>query len=213
MLLQNLFNQLIHTSASSVTPETELAYLALVPSKDEAELKKPEMIIIDDHDDDEETPMVVSPVETEAKSPSVLGKRRGDHLDGDALELEPASMAVDLQAAKSPRGEEGSKEDEAMVDGGARPSRPSPALSDRSSAKRKGTTNAFDLSIDLPAKEAADGVVEIGEPSDIEMNTLAITAPPLPPRKPKKANLEKEVSSYMAFGSSPLFGTLPWRAC
>ncbi|KAK4698414.1 hypothetical protein P7C70_g7862, partial [Phenoliferia sp. Uapishka_3] len=36
LLLHGLFNQLNHSPTSAVTPETELAYLALVPSKEEA---------------------------------------------------------------------------------------------------------------------------------------------------------------------------------
>lgn len=184
LLLQALFNQLIHTSTSSVTPETELAYLALVPSKEETDAKISSGVsdFINPTTDDP----VTSPL---ARSPTVLGKRAIDALDdvgtsqseaGQPVESIDDAMAVDLQPDRNRR---------------------SPTLVEGVSPKMpRGDDLSAAGAEEFSATEGADGVIEIGlSPVDIEMTPPP--PPPLPARPTaKKPDLEKEVSSYMAFG-------------
>ncbi|SCV68286.1 BQ2448_407 [Microbotryum intermedium] len=113
-LLQTLFNQLIHSTSTSITPETELAYLALVPSKDEAQVltaatatanqitettTKDDLIILEDPARSSGSPIATTsmlpPTNEDAgvRSPSssILGKRRNSHLDTNV----EATLALD----------------------------------------------------------------------------------------------------------------------
>lgn len=215
--LQMLFNQLIHTPNTSVTPETELAYLALVPSKEEdkeAEAKAnttttelplakanyplDEPITVDTGSDIIIDPVLLDGSLDKPKSPSVLGKRGSGHLDTTA-ELTLDGMAID------------SSDDSSNTS--ILPSliaSPSSSFTDERerSVKRRGTTPLIG-SDDLITRESGDGTMEIGSLMDIEMHpvvsestsnfTIAPLPPPLPPR-PVQSTLEQEVSSYMAFG-------------
>lgn len=218
-MLQGLFNQLIHAPTTAITPETELAYLALVPSKEEVDATASktdadEIMTIDKSPTAMDvSPSAESPASTttsdEAKSPSVLGKRTSEHLDGDLAQddIDVDKMVIDPEL-KSPLGDR----DMNRKDGTPPPVAAS--LPRRASSAHGVTTGAplspsiaENASPDLLVKEAADGVVEIGSP-DVEM--AAPGPPPLPPRLPKgkgkepeKMELEKQVSSYMAFGASP----------
>lgn len=205
ILLQSLYNSLIHSSDVAVTPETELAYLALVPSKEE-EAKAPiETIVIDD-DEDEDQALTLTKLSGPV-SPSVLGKRGSDHLDTDGMDIE--AMAIDSDSSKSPAGDVDSMAVE------ARRRSPSALLpgDDRPLIKQRTSESVISSSLDdlpplidadLPTRDGEGGVVEIGVPSDIEMATMITTGPPpLPPRKPMKSrvsDLGTEVSNYMTFG-------------
>ncbi|KAL8284166.1 hypothetical protein RQP46_004915 [Phenoliferia psychrophenolica] len=226
-LLQGLFNQLIHAPTSAVTPETELAYLALVPSKEEPAAAEPQVddaIVVDEIVVDPEpaapstsamdaspAPEVGSPASTtsdEAKSPSVLGKRTSEHLDGTSSDSDVDGMVIDSQptapAVRAPLGDRDTNRNEITPP-------PSKSTEPRRSTSVHGHTAgapSFDenLATSLSAKEAPDGVVEIGSP-DVEM--AAPGPPPLPLRLPKgkekgkepeKTELEKQVSAYMSFG-------------
>lgn len=92
IMLQTLFRDLTHSNLSAVTPETELAYLALVPGKEEdfggTELTRGDSTsnprAPDDADDDL---IIIDPLEKESavqtKSPSILGKRTTDEKEDE----------------------------------------------------------------------------------------------------------------------------------
>ncbi|GAA5923833.1 ubiquitin-specific protease UBP2 [Sporobolomyces koalae] len=98
ILLRALFEQLSQSQEKAVTPETELAYLALVPGKEEFEAerdrKAKEAARTNREDDDI---IIVDPSEPDSqtlarsKSPSVLGKRRTE----DKEEEEEVPMLLD----------------------------------------------------------------------------------------------------------------------
>lgn len=203
ILLQGLFSQLIHSHTSAVTPETELAYLALVPSKEEPAPKvESAAIIVDAHPPAMDVSSAESPALSSSerdKSPaSVLGKRTSEHLDGDStlaeIDLDP--MVIDSQqSTRSPLGERDPNKADVT----------SPSVNKPSIGRPRAGTGTLpfdaDLATSLSTKEAPDGVMEIGLP-DVEMTA----APPLPPRVPKgkekdTSELEKEVSTYMSFGA------------
>ncbi|GAA5867533.1 hypothetical protein JCM1840_002542 [Sporobolomyces johnsonii] len=217
-LLQALFYKLIHAPVSAVTPETELAYLALVPSREEAEafaakkaekgekpaeLPSPDLIILDGPD----LPAPTASPE-EQKSPSILGKRKNSDANIDP-------MLIDTPVASAPRSALGEKDlnrtaDTDMADA---PSPTSPHFigsSDERSIKRgRSVEHAQAQAEDLTATEAPDGVVEIAPVAST--STLSepakVEPPPLPPRRPeperaqtKDEQMELQVSNYMAFG-------------
>ncbi|KAM0756546.1 cysteine proteinase [Meredithblackwellia eburnea MCA 4105] len=186
VLLQGLFNQLIHSATTAVTPETELAYLALVPSKEESLLSmdaEPTLM-----DVSPAPPSPANPLEMGSKSPTVLGKRTSEHLDdSNSGDLNLESMQIDSQLAKSP-----------LVDNDSNRMEPSPPRQTRSRAGTEAPAFDENSANPLSAKEGPDGVVEIGGP-DVEM-TQSLPPPPLPPRKTEKPDLEKQVSTYMSFG-------------
>ncbi|SCZ90100.1 BZ3500_MvSof-1268-A1-R1_Chr1-3g01776 [Microbotryum saponariae] len=116
VLLQTLFNQLIHSPSTSITPETELAYLALVPSKDEAEVltttsPADDLVILNDPARTSGSPIATTSMlpptsdDSDLKSPSssILGKRRNSHLDSDikgSLALD--QVRIESSQAQSP---------------------------------------------------------------------------------------------------------------
>lgn len=207
VLLQALYNQLIHAPTTSVTPVTELAYLALVPSKEENDLAKPPSLIVTDDE-----VIIIEPSPTEAKSPSVLGKRRSDHLDETvALEGPVAKSKSQSPAAASI---EPLDEDTRMQTGSPEPHEMERA---RQTRRRAGTTDSLspllgassNETLPMTTQETMDGVVEISAPVDVEMDVIVSTppsvAPPLPPRRQpslvsKVSDLGEEVANYMAFG-------------
>jgi ubiquitin carboxyl-terminal hydrolase 25/28 len=203
ILLQSLFNSLIHSSDVAVTPETELAYLALVPSKEE-EAKAPiETIVIDD-DDDEDLHVTKLPTPV---SPSVLGKRGSEHLDTNGMHLEAMAIDSDLILdADSMVVDSRRRSPSALLAGDDRP-----VIKQRTSDSPSSSMPELADPEELTTKAAEDGVVEIGVPSDIEMATMAAGSstpfpvpPPLPPRGPrnrKTSDLGTEVSNYMTFGA------------
>ncbi|GAA6010202.1 hypothetical protein JCM10207_005664 [Rhodosporidiobolus poonsookiae] len=122
-LLQNLYTQLIHSPVSAVTPETELAYLALVPSKEEETFHRDQTAAQTSAPAPSSAPPALSTADASSaptqdvevlKSPSgasVLGKRK----NGAASATSPAStntvdlvedrlddMVIDSQSAASP---------------------------------------------------------------------------------------------------------------
>lgn len=167
--------------------------MALVPSKEETDAKISSGVsdFINPTTDDP----VTSPL---ARSPTVLGKRAIDALDdvgtsqseaGQPVESIDDAMAVDLQPDRNRR---------------------SPTLVEGVSPKMpRGDDLSAAGAEEFSATEGADGVIEIGlSPVDIEMTPPP--PPPLPARPTaKKPDLEKEVSSYMAFGKSK-FKTVRW---
>ncbi|ORY90173.1 hypothetical protein BCR35DRAFT_299734 [Leucosporidium creatinivorum] len=247
-LLQGLFNSLIHAPVAAVTPETELAYLALVPSKDEAELQqKPtapaptttaeeeedDLIIIDPPSNSNaisSSPVIVpSPASPSAsaeglKSPTVLGKRRNDQIDPSLqqpteTDLDLNSMVIDSQ----PPSTEPSPAEDIMVDDSAAPLSPVSNSSRKLSISKTGEDGdrtvkrgrSLEANVssaigggDLVPTEMADGVVELRSPDEVQLPRIPSpeeekkVPPPLPPRPAtsKEAELEKQVSSYMAFG-------------
>lgn len=124
-----------------------MAYLALVPSKDEADLQKPAPAppaATEDEDDDliiidpptstsnaiSSSPVIVpSPLSPSAsadglKSPTVLGKRRNDQIDPS---LQPAETELDLNSMvidSQPPSTETSPAEDIMVDDSAAPLSP-----------------------------------------------------------------------------------------
>ncbi|GAA5954026.1 hypothetical protein JCM21900_005384 [Sporobolomyces salmonicolor] len=219
-LLQALFYQLIHAPVSAVTPETELAYLALVPSKEEAEafaakkaekgdkpgeLPSPDLITLDGP----ELPTPTASPE-EQKSPSILGKRKNSDANIDP-------MLIDKPVASAPRSALGEKDlnrtaDTDMADAAAASELPaSPHFlgsSDERSFKR-GRSVEHAQAEDLAATEAPDGVVEIAPVANPSTSSepIKVEPPPLPPRRPeperaqtKDEQMELQVSNYMAFG-------------
>ncbi|KAK4052873.1 ubiquitin-specific protease ubp2 [Microbotryomycetes sp. JL221] len=120
-LLQGLFKQLIHSPVTAVTPETELAYLALVPSKEEEQFKQTkeeptgatsepptagkgmQSTIKDSPKLSTSTAALASPpLPDGSRSPSILGKRRNDEVHQIELEsgadAEVQPMKVDHQS-------------------------------------------------------------------------------------------------------------------
>ena len=216
--MQTLYNQLIYSPTTSVTPITELAYLALVPSKEETDLIAKSQSQ-SQANGEASTSKTSAPSSEETKSPTVLGKRTIEHLDeGLGLTLEP--MMLD-SSGKSPLGNRDVNtidEDVTMIstDVSTSPSATSPREGENGRQTRRKATPSGSLlspvdlrSATMEAKEGMDGVVEIGHPSDVEMSLRVDVSsnpvpPPLPPRngKGKESNLELEVSNYMAFGES-----------
>lgn len=225
-LLQSLFSQLIHADTPAVTPETELAYLALVPSKEEEEVKKKKQK--EEEDDDDEVVIISSSVRPAPRSspppppPSttpegmssstVLGKRTSDQLE---TEIDPTLPEMNLpnQIARAPgRGRDGERsesEDWMMVTPShATPTPIAPSAEEDFIEFADSTQTEA-----LITKETLDGTVEIGISSDIEMSNAPPALPARPNGKGKEKelrfvmngpvnDLETQVSSYMAFGKS-----------
>ncbi|KPV77985.1 uncharacterized protein RHOBADRAFT_50509 [Rhodotorula graminis WP1] len=245
-LLQNLYQQLIHSSISAVTPETELAYLALVPSREEAEAatapaatatltEEPEPLVLADSDKPAEPS-----ASTGVRSPSssVLGKRKV----GEEGAASPPSMSgMQLDSQQSPLSSPplagsgaamaglslpttaGAAEDADMADALApaevelRRSKRGKSEEERSGAssvtERQGESpidgeTEEPMSLDLPA---AEGGPAQGPPPLPPRRTDAPSPEPQPelpmpplvnggPTDDKQKELERQVSSYMAFG-------------
>lgn len=159
------------------------------------------------------------------KSPSVLGKRRNDQIDPSLqpteTELDLNSMVIDSQ----PPSTETSPAEDIMVDDSTAPLSPASNSSRRLSTAGTGGEDgdrtvkrgrSLEASVssafgggDLVATEMADGVVELRSPDEVQLPTgptkeEKAKPPALPPRPmtSKQAELEKQVSSYMAFGES-----------
>ncbi|BGP12273.1 hypothetical protein JCM10213_000032 [Rhodosporidiobolus nylandii] len=205
-LLQSLYTQLIHSS-TSVTPETELAYLALVPSKEEEAFNAP----------DPAAPLPPPPASTtaetsrkvdemtlsspgsgaavmgeEVKSPggtSVLGKRKNG---AQQVQEGVDDMVIDSQPSASPLPSPAPAGDAEMADASA------------DSAAEEGRIAKRGRSLDPAAASEASSVTLAageGEGKDEEMQPPAL--PPRPreeEKKEDKVDMETQVSSYMAFG-------------
>ncbi|GAA6009632.1 ubiquitin-specific protease UBP2 [Rhodotorula paludigena] len=259
-LLQTLYEQLIHSPISAVTPETELAYLALVPSKEEADAAanasaSSPVVEKDKPLSDEPDAIVVEPGKTDAmsaaaasgaRSPSyILGKRKNGETDAvspaassntemqldsqsatGAAPLSSPSFAGSARMANLSLGESmlgsASGEDAEMAD----------AVTDdeRRSAKRgkseeqKGAEPVSRVS-SAAATSSSDTLVQRETQDDSQVDAMPVDVndaderepPPLPPRQAARApspelppglatgnekqkELERQVSTYMAFG-------------
>lgn len=201
VLLKTLFEQLIHAPVSAVTPETELAYLALVPSREEAEAAaepilagpssaEPDAIQTDSPASAASAPPpVASPAESSemVKSPSsVLGKRKNDDEEDEVMQTELQSPTL---------------------------SRSNQVLGERDMNRPTGSVVAADDSAQTPSDGAEDDAeqprIKRGrslENREQDPQPSQQAPPPLPPRPAlpapdtKRQELERQVSSYMSFG-------------
>ncbi|BGP36249.1 ubiquitin-specific protease ubp2 [Rhodotorula kratochvilovae] len=251
-LLQTLYQQLIHAPVSAVTPETELAYLALVPSKEEADAAAAAPAAAAQLTEEPEPLESAAPATAKpdiARSPtssSVLGKRKNGS-DGATTVEAPTSpaaasqMQLDSQAAPlsspslaaggarlaglslSPSADVG--EDAEMADGDAEGDARR-VKRGKSEEERSGASSATEVQRS-PASDAEEGVAAAEEEEAMSLDVPpeedegADAPPPLPPRrtplapspeppallgpeqggqKDKEKELERQVSTYMAFG-------------
>lgn len=202
ILLKTLFEQLIHAPISAVTPETELAYLALVPSREEVEAAaaatsappptcEPVTMKPESSSTSSASPAASS---DEVKSPSsVLGKRKvGDNED--------ESMQVDLLSPTANKSDRplGDRDLNRLADA------PSAAVSAfrAESGERTGEESDYPR---IKRGRSTDG--DKTEAPDMQLDKVASPAspPPLPPRPTpavpdEEKELERQVSTYMAFG-------------
>lgn len=227
-LLQGLFSNLISAPVTAVTPETELAYLALVPPKDEDTFQQRTAASATADANNKELPLEPAiestsaastvaidsayAVDDEMKSPSVLGKRRNDQLEDetDLISLDP--MVIESASPMSVPGPDSYVgANKASID---TPSSPSATRQNDRSTKRG-------RSVDDTAKDTSEELIDvdgIDVAQTTEKTSAAVTsalatqedepmplseAPPLPPRPSvdNKGDLEKQVSSYMSFGT------------
>ena len=222
--LQSLFRQLIVSKDRAVTPETELAYLALVPSKEDLAAESTE----DERSPAQRDSMVVdepTPVDASAttdvnmhegdspKSPTVLGKRSVDHLETEN---------VDVEMRTSPRPEQQQQQQQQQSAEPTSTSSPKRTQTEESESTTTTTTKAPSrrapqAHTEMRVEEASDGVTEIRPATDND-NAAAPPAPatappgdlprpdgppPLPPRpagRTRRQTLEHQVESYMSFG-------------
>jgi hypothetical protein len=257
-----LFSQLVHAETSAVTPETELAYLALVPSKHEiatVEDADDEVQIISSKKNDDDlmdmspistTPIVpVSPTapagseatvatitaiidEIQVKSPSILGKRTSDHLESEPMILDvKESSRSPLRARDNNIDDNDIIMDTPSILPTKLPLLPlsatsqTPTLGSATSAQRgihdDNLENRTPIQDRVEGQQEDDSSIEISKLDDDDVE-MTIAAPALPPRKrsivERRANsmsqkkgkgvskdLEKQVSSYMAFGEFSFF--------
>lgn len=201
ILLKTLFEQLIHAPVSAVTPETELAYLALVPSREEVEAAaaSPDASLLTNEpgaiNSDSQTASRASPAASSdtVKSPSsVLGKRKNGEPDDQAMQLDLLSPVA-------------SKADRPLGERDLNRSLDAPSAS-----------KTFNGTSEEPDPEDADNYPRIkrgrstdGDKAEVSLMQLDKAAspapPPLPPRptappQDKEKELERQVSTYMAFG-------------
>ncbi|GAA5846834.1 hypothetical protein JCM9279_004459 [Rhodotorula babjevae] len=252
-LLQNLYQQLIHAPISAVTPETELAYLALVPSREEAEAstapaatatltEEPEPLVVTGSDKPVDS-AASNGVRSPSSSASVLGKRKvgeegaasppsmsGMQLDSQQTPLSSPSLAsggaamASLSLPPASLSSAGPTEDADMVDARA----PDDGQVRRrkrgkSEEERSGASSVTEQQDELPGGAEADEPMLV-DPQASEGEAGQVP-PPLPPRRTdapspelqaeqvmpplvsaggpsgdKQKELERQVSSYMAFG-------------
>ncbi|GAA5861374.1 hypothetical protein JCM3774_000228 [Rhodotorula dairenensis] len=204
ILLKTLFEQLIHAPVSAVTPETELAYLALVPSREEVEAAaaaatsappltgEPETIKPDSSSTSGASPAASSDT---VKSPSsVLGKRK----NGDD---EEEFMQVDLLSSTPNKSERllGERDLNRVTDP------PSTVVPTTGAESGELAVEESDYPR-IKRGRSTDG--DKAEASSMKLDQVASPAPPppLPPRPTttaapdKEKELERQVSTYMAFG-------------
>ncbi|GAA5961224.1 hypothetical protein JCM3765_002875 [Sporobolomyces pararoseus] len=210
LLLQTLFSQLIHSPLSAVTPETELAYLALVPTKEEHEAEvtkeknqEPSVQGKAAKDDDDDL-IILEPSARESvntkdshtgsKSPSVLGKRKTEEKDEDVPMLidhsssstTPSSTLPQLSSPNEVAGSENVLDDDFEMTEAS----PLPSLSRSSSSTVFGVDerNAKrGRSVDqLPSHELAsiDSSSRLSPQAELATGceSSSAIAPPLPPR-------------------------------
>ncbi|KAK4055088.1 ubiquitin-specific protease ubp2 [Microbotryomycetes sp. JL201] len=207
-LLQGLFRQLIHSPVNAVTPETELAYLALVPSKEEnTGVTKQSNTTEKPADASKEpaaydfAPQATSGATKEPISPSILGKRRANpfdeaHEEQDAIavdeQIAPSEPALDHDILADVTDSETTSTTEQNADG-------------RSIKRGRSIDSVATKQTEIVTNEAADGVREIRALEDMAVD-VAPAPPPLPPRPTtadaasKERDLSAQVSNYMAFG-------------
>ena len=183
------------STAPAVRPTKDLAYLALVSSKDEEDEAQPvESVAQDDsHGHNAAVPLTAitsitdsasasqvdraskhadAEMDQQAKSPSVLGKRNSDHLLPDNAEPSDAS----------------------------RESIP-PTDVDEQMSLAKNLARSLASDNHMMAQEAPDGVVEILPANDERAGKISSQAPPLPPRPTPRKN-SALVNPNMMFGKS-----------
>ncbi|BGO98984.1 Ubiquitin carboxyl-terminal hydrolase 2 [Rhodotorula toruloides] len=205
-LLQNLYQQLIHAPVSAVTPETELAYLALVPSKEEADATTAttDAPIADKADlTDEPVAMAtedeakIATDENSGRSPSsVLGKRKnGDDLMAEDTQMHPLSPTLATTSRRTSILTISDEAGDAQMAESSQQQTPTPTGGDEDGHRIKR------------GKSVDRTVASDVEPMKVD------APPPLPPRpalpappteaktgKEKEKELERQFSTYMAFG-------------
>ncbi|GAA5916599.1 ubiquitin-specific protease UBP2, partial [Sporobolomyces salmoneus] len=225
LLLQTLFQNLIHSNVPAVSPETELAYLALVPSKEEENGIATEKKNTSTEDDDDliilepaENEKAQEPVKVDNKSTTVLGKRRTEEKEeGESTSIEQSTPS---DAASSTLQSSDSMVDRAPVatDAEMTVASPRPSLARASSSTLADNDERIakrGRSVDQLVSEDAT-LVDVSETSTEPSHTSPrpeseVVAPPvapaLPPRpapparqQTKDEKLEAQVSSYMAYG-------------
>ncbi|CAH7683133.1 ubiquitin carboxyl-terminal hydrolase, partial [Phakopsora pachyrhizi] len=194
--LQGLFYEMIHTPLSAVTPERELAFLALVLSKDES----PTVLPSNNQDSSastdatlvDERPSFIGPAyNTATSSPptvvpssTVLGKRKSESISSDdgnhALKssTEPKTELADVkkQAALEGEAEHGMIDDEDVK-------------------------MAIDSKPTLAENRVEDSQPEVLKSMVIDLTEEPTGPPPLPPRPAKNRSLAvTDSGSHMMFG-------------
>ncbi|GAA6047543.1 hypothetical protein JCM3770_005799 [Rhodotorula araucariae] len=258
-LLQTLYRQLIHAPVSAVTPETELAYLALVPSKEEADAAIAAAAVAPtvQRMTEEPEPLdsgAASEMPDAARSPtsssmSVLGKRKNGsdgvtagegagemQVDTQAPALAPlsspsvaaggtrlAGLSLSLSSPAEGAGAEAS-EDAEMADGEADEA-VRRAKRGKSEEGRSGASSATEVQRSPAPPEVRAGDDDEAMPVEAAFDAETEAAPDAPPRLPrrrtplapspeppavlgaenggkkeKEQELERQVSTYMAFG-------------
>jgi hypothetical protein len=221
LLLQALFKQLTDSRMPAVTPETELAYLALVPSKEEHEAQA--ATEENSHQQaqtgaaDEDDLIIFEPNEGTrestrehldgSKSPSVLGKRRTDEKD-DEVAMSTSAAPASLPAI--PRNSSPPDTDDSSLsfdyDAEMTEVSPPPTLSRTSSTTvadpdernaKRGRSVDHNTPSSLPPVKSLDSAVDVRLPSPRSQTLPAVTtpppAPPLPPRPhPRPAAPERQ---------------------
>ncbi|BGP21214.1 ubiquitin-specific protease ubp2 [Rhodotorula toruloides] len=203
-LLQNLYQQLIHAPVPAVTPETELAYLALVPSKEEADAATTASSApIADQGELTDEPVAmatedegqVSANENSDRSPSsVLGKRKnGNDSVAEDTQMHPLSPTL---AATSRRTSILTISDEAVDAQMVESSQQQTLAADDEDGHRIKRGKSVDRT---PAGE--DELVTADAPPPLPPRP-ALPAPPTEGKtgKEKEKELERQFSTYMAFG-------------
>ncbi|GAA5891905.1 hypothetical protein JCM8208_002930 [Rhodotorula glutinis] len=244
-LLQNLYNQLIHSSISAVTPETELAYLALVPSREEAEAatapaatatltEEPEPLVVVDTDKPADS-TASHGVRSPSSSSSVLGKRK---VGEEGAASPPSTSGMQLDSQQTPLSSPTLASGGAAIAGLSLPPLAGPAVSaaedadmadapspagevprrskrGKSEEERSGASSVTEKQGESPTDGEADEPMSL-DPQSTEGDP-GQAPPPLPPRRTdapspepplvnggpsgdKQKELERQVSSYMAFG-------------
>lgn len=221
-----MFYQLIHSTSTAVTPETELAYLALVPSKEESEAtaakgskdKVRESKGGGGIDDDDDDIIIIEPSEqfknesheqqrrvSKKASPTVLGKRRMEEKDEEMpLSVEPVSTADQSTTMDDAEMAEASSAPRLSRTTSSSNTDPSERFAKRGrSVDEPLTTESTSQSAASPVPVATLDV----DKSSSTSGTISTPPPPLPPRptlpqrkQTKREELEAEVSNYMAFG-------------
>ncbi|KAH9911282.1 cysteine proteinase [Epithele typhae] len=174
-LLAELFWNLEYCDTASVTPEIELAKLALVTSQDEEEDAIDAEMDLDKAGTDSSNDTDATLPEQGAQSPtgSVLGKRSRETDGEETMEVDTPAQSPKATGGSSPRGGSGGSEAAMFIE--------------------EAIASTSSTSLDKrPAQATSDGDVEMKEENQ---SSSAGKAPPLPPRKTRPTD-----DSVMMFG-------------